>query len=73
MYRETGVWASLFAGDAVQSQGCDTVGLRETWWDNSWAVRDGYRLCRSMGRSGLALYVRKCLDCVELGNGDLSG
>lgn len=41
-----------------------------------WAVRDGYRLCRrgrQGRRNGLTLYVRECLDCVELGSGDLSG
>ncbi|KAK4808573.1 hypothetical protein QYF61_009876 [Mycteria americana] len=55
----------------------DFVAITETWWDDShdWsAAMDGYKLFRRdrQGRrgGGVALYVRECFDCVELGDYD---
>ncbi|KAK4823090.1 hypothetical protein QYF61_025828 [Mycteria americana] len=53
------------------------AAITETWWDDShnWsAVMDGYKLFRRDRRGrrggGVALYVRECLDSLELNNGD---
>ncbi|KAK4830250.1 hypothetical protein QYF61_009317 [Mycteria americana] len=61
----------------VQQENCDIVAITETWWDDShnWsAATDGSKLFRRdrQGRrgSGVALYVRKCFDCLELNDGD---
>ncbi|GAB0182786.1 hypothetical protein GRJ2_000743900 [Grus japonensis] len=54
-------------------QGCDLIGIRETWWDSSydWSVgMVGYRLFRKdrQGRrgGGIALYTNDQLECMEL-------
>ncbi|GAB0179529.1 hypothetical protein GRJ2_000418200 [Grus japonensis] len=54
-------------------QGCDLIGITETWWDSSydWSVgMEGYRLFRKdrQGRrgGGVALYVNHQLECMEL-------
>jgi len=51
----------------------DLVAITETWWDEShdWhTVIEGYRLFRKdrkgRRRGGVALYVRKRIDCKEL-------
>ena len=61
----------------VQQEGCDIVAISETWWDGSheWtAAMDGYKLFRMdmVGRrsGGVAPYVRECLGCLEINNGD---
>ena len=61
----------------VQQDSYDLVTITETWWDDShdWsAAMDGYKLFRRdrQGRrgGGVALYVRECFVCVELGNYD---
>ncbi|KAK4813301.1 hypothetical protein QYF61_023452 [Mycteria americana] len=55
----------------------DMVAITETWWDDShnWsAAMDGYKLFRRDRRGrrggGVALYVRECLDSLELDDGD---
>ncbi|GAB0180798.1 hypothetical protein GRJ2_000545100 [Grus japonensis] len=54
-------------------QGCDLIGITETWWDSSydWSVgMEGYRLFRKdrQGRrgGGITLYVNDQLECMEL-------
>ncbi|KAK4827211.1 hypothetical protein QYF61_015239 [Mycteria americana] len=61
----------------VQQNSYDLVAITETWWDDSHdcsAAMDGYKLFRRdrQGRrgGGVALYVRECFDCVELGDYD---
>ncbi|RMC20200.1 hypothetical protein DUI87_01046 [Hirundo rustica rustica] len=61
----------------VQQENYDIAAIMETWWGDShnWkAAMDGYKLFRSdrQGRrgSGVALYVRECLDSLELNDGD---
>ncbi|KAK4825626.1 hypothetical protein QYF61_001306 [Mycteria americana] len=61
----------------VHQENYDIVSITETWWDDShnWSVAmDGYKLFRRdrQGRrgGGVALYVRECLDCLELNDGD---
>ncbi|GAB0203307.1 hypothetical protein GRJ2_002796300 [Grus japonensis] len=58
----------------AQSQHYDIIGISETWWEESCAVMDGYRLFRRdrQGRrgGGVALYVTEGLDCTELSVGD---
>ncbi|KAK4820693.1 hypothetical protein QYF61_003613 [Mycteria americana] len=61
----------------VHQENYDTVAITETWWDDShnWsAAMDGYKHFRRdrQGRrgGGVALYVRECLDCLELNDGD---
>ncbi|GAB0178011.1 hypothetical protein GRJ2_000266400 [Grus japonensis] len=61
----------------VQEENYGTVAIRETWRDDShnWAAAvDGYKLLRRdrQGRrgGGVSLYVRECLDCLELNDGD---
>ncbi|KAK4819787.1 hypothetical protein QYF61_011387 [Mycteria americana] len=60
----------------VHQENYDTVAITETWWDDShnWsAVMDGYKLFRRDRRGrrggGVALYVRECLDSLELDDG----
>ncbi|KAK4818426.1 hypothetical protein QYF61_012960, partial [Mycteria americana] len=61
----------------VQQDSYDLVAVTEMWWDDShdWsAAMDGCKLLRRdrQGRrdSGVALCVRECFDCVELGDYD---
>ncbi|KAK4831897.1 hypothetical protein QYF61_020044 [Mycteria americana] len=61
----------------VHQENYDMVAITETWWDDShnWSVvMDGYNLFRRdrQGRrgGGVALYVRGCLDSLELNDGD---
>jgi len=57
----------------IQQNGYDLVTITETWWDNlhDWhAVMDGYRLFRkdrtTIRGSGVALFEREQLECIEL-------
>lgn len=57
----------------AQLEKCDRTAITETWWDEShdWkTATEGYRLLRRdrQGRrgGGVALYVRKRIDCKEL-------
>ncbi|KAK4826884.1 hypothetical protein QYF61_012072 [Mycteria americana] len=61
----------------VHQENYDMVAITETWWGDShnWsAVMDGYKLFRRDRRGrrggGVALYVRECLDSLELDDGD---
>ncbi|KAK4829727.1 hypothetical protein QYF61_006188 [Mycteria americana] len=61
----------------VHQENYDMVAITETWWDDShnWsAAMDGYKLFRRDRRGrrggGVALYVRECLDSLELDDGD---
>ncbi|KAK4817118.1 hypothetical protein QYF61_027981 [Mycteria americana] len=61
----------------VHQENYDMVAITETWWDDShnWSVAmDGYKLFRRdrQGRrgGGVALYIRECLDSLELDDGD---
>ncbi|KAK4815429.1 hypothetical protein QYF61_002644 [Mycteria americana] len=61
----------------VHQENYDMVAITETWWDDShnWsAAMDGYKHFRRDGRGrrggGVALYVRECLDSLELDDGD---
>ncbi|KAK4812452.1 hypothetical protein QYF61_024853 [Mycteria americana] len=61
----------------VHQENYDMVAITETWWDDShnWsAVMGGYKLFRRGRRGrrggGVALYVRECLDSLELNDGD---
>ena len=61
----------------VHQENYDMVAITETWWDDShnWsAAMDGYKLFRRDRRGrrggGVALYVRECLDSLELNDGD---
>ena len=61
----------------VQSESYDIVAITETWWNDShsWsAVMDGYRLFKRdrQGRkgSGVALYVKKEWECMEVNDSD---
>ncbi|KAK4822567.1 LOW QUALITY PROTEIN: hypothetical protein QYF61_016136 [Mycteria americana] len=61
----------------VHQENYDMVTITETWWDDShsWsAAMDGYKLFgrdrRSRRGGGVALYVRECLDSLELNDGD---
>ncbi|KAK4823963.1 hypothetical protein QYF61_008349 [Mycteria americana] len=61
----------------VHQENYDMVAITETWWDDShnWsAAMDGYKLFRRNRRGrrggGVALYVRECLDSLELDDGD---
>ncbi|KAK4811538.1 hypothetical protein QYF61_011687 [Mycteria americana] len=61
----------------VHQENYDMVAITETWWDDShnWsAATDGYKLFRRDRRGrrggGVALYVRECLDSLELDDGD---
>ncbi|KAK4810586.1 hypothetical protein QYF61_007323 [Mycteria americana] len=61
----------------VHQENYDMVAITETWWDDShnWsAAIDGYKLFKRdrQGRrgGGVALYVRECLDSLELNDGD---
>ncbi|GAB0181616.1 annexin A13 [Grus japonensis] len=57
----------------TRAEGCDLIGITETWWDGScdWSVgMEGYRLFRKdrEGRrgGGVTLYVNHQLECMEL-------
>ncbi|KAK4831120.1 hypothetical protein QYF61_015423 [Mycteria americana] len=61
----------------VHQENYDMVTITETWWDDShnWsAAMDGYKLFRRDRQAkrggGVALYVRECLDSLELDDGD---
>lgn len=66
----------------VQQDGYDIVAITEIWWDGSheWSTAiDGYKLfrrnrlggeVRGGGRGRVALYIRACSDCLEIGNGN---
>ncbi|KAK4816199.1 hypothetical protein QYF61_012664 [Mycteria americana] len=61
----------------VHQENYDIVAITETWWDDlhNWSVAmDGDKLFRRdrQGRrgGGVALYVRECLDSLELNDGD---
>ncbi|KAK4831611.1 hypothetical protein QYF61_018371 [Mycteria americana] len=61
----------------VHQENYDMVAIMETWWDDShnWsAAMDGYKLFRRDRRGrrggGVAVYVRECLDSLELDDGD---
>ncbi|KAK4829639.1 hypothetical protein QYF61_005850 [Mycteria americana] len=61
----------------VHQENYDIIAITETWWDDShnWsATMDGYEIFRRdrQGRrgGGVALYVRECLDSLELNDGD---
>ncbi|KAK4811106.1 hypothetical protein QYF61_016392 [Mycteria americana] len=61
----------------VRQENCDMVAITERWWDDShnWsAAMDGYKLFRRDRRGrrggGVALYIRECLDSLELDDGD---
>ncbi|KAK4829368.1 hypothetical protein QYF61_003295 [Mycteria americana] len=61
----------------VHQENYDMVAITETWWDDlhNWsAAMDGYKLFRRDRRGrrggGVALYVRECLDSLELDDGD---
>ncbi|KAK4810556.1 hypothetical protein QYF61_004519 [Mycteria americana] len=61
----------------VHQENYDMVAITETWWDDSHncsAAMDGYKLFRRDRRGrrggGVALYVRECLDSLELDDGD---
>ncbi|KAK4810710.1 LOW QUALITY PROTEIN: hypothetical protein QYF61_007684, partial [Mycteria americana] len=61
----------------VHQENYDMVAITETWWDDShnWsAAMDGYKLFRRDRRGrrggGVALYIRECLDSLELDDGD---
>ncbi|KAK4815431.1 hypothetical protein QYF61_002646 [Mycteria americana] len=61
----------------VHQENYDMVAITETWWGEShnWsAAMDGYKLFRRDRRGrrggGVALYVRECLDSLELDDGD---
>ncbi|KAK4813839.1 hypothetical protein QYF61_001937 [Mycteria americana] len=61
----------------VHQENYDMVAITETRWDDShnWsAAMDGYKLFRRDRRGrragGVALYVRECLDSLELDDGD---
>ncbi|KAK4812337.1 hypothetical protein QYF61_017114 [Mycteria americana] len=61
----------------VHQENYDMVAIMETWWDDShnWsAAMDGYKLFRRDTQGtrggGVALYVRECLDSLELDDGD---
>ncbi|KAK4815696.1 hypothetical protein QYF61_006679 [Mycteria americana] len=61
----------------VHQENYDMVAITETWWDDvhNWsAAMDGYKLFRRDRRGrrggGVALYVRECLDSLELNDGD---
>ncbi|KAK4813675.1 hypothetical protein QYF61_019568 [Mycteria americana] len=61
----------------VHQENYDMVAITEMWWDDShnWsAAMDGYKLFRRDRRGrrggGVALYVRECLDSLELNDGD---
>ncbi|KAK4815791.1 hypothetical protein QYF61_007231 [Mycteria americana] len=61
----------------VHQENYDMVAITETWWGDShnWsAAMDGYKLFRRDRRGrrggGVALYVRECLDSLELDDGD---
>jgi len=54
-------------------QGCDLIGITETWWEGSydWSVgMEGYRLFRKDRQGtrggGVVLYVSEELECMEL-------
>ncbi|KAK4813002.1 hypothetical protein QYF61_004178 [Mycteria americana] len=64
-------------GAIVHQENYDMVAITETWWGDShnWsAAMDGYKLFRRDRRGrrggGVALYVRECLDSLELDDGD---
>ena len=64
----------------VWSESYDIVAVTETWWNDlhSWsAVMDGYRLFKRdrKGRKGggVALYVKKECECMEINDGDDRG
>ena len=61
----------------VCSESYDIVAIMETWWNNShsWSeVMEGYWLFKRdrLGREGggVALYVKKDYECVEINNVD---
>ncbi|KAK4815580.1 hypothetical protein QYF61_004097 [Mycteria americana] len=61
----------------VHQENYDMVAITETWWGDShnWsAAMDGYKLFRRDRRGrrggGVALYIRECLDSLELDDGD---
>ncbi|KAK4810884.1 hypothetical protein QYF61_013292 [Mycteria americana] len=61
----------------VHQENYDMVAITETWWDDlhNWsAAVDGYKLFRRDRRGrrggGVALYIRECLDSLELDDGD---
>ncbi|KAK4810944.1 hypothetical protein QYF61_013352 [Mycteria americana] len=61
----------------VHQENYDMVAITETWWDDShnWsAAMNGYKLFRRDRRGrrggGVALYIRECLDSLELNDGD---
>ena len=64
-------------GAIVWSESYDRVAITKTWWNDlhSWsAVMDGYRLFKRdrKGRKGggVALYVKKECECMEISDGD---
>ncbi|KAK4810957.1 hypothetical protein QYF61_013365 [Mycteria americana] len=61
----------------VHQENYDMVAITETWWDDShnWsAAMNGYKIFRRDRRGrrggGVALYIRECLDSLELNDGD---
>ncbi|KAK4821712.1 hypothetical protein QYF61_027784 [Mycteria americana] len=61
----------------VHQENYDMVAITETWWGDlhNWsAAMDGYKLFRRDRRGrrggGVALYVKECLDSLELDDGD---
>jgi len=57
----------------ILSESYDTIGITETWWDNSYLWRiamGGYRLFRKdrQGRRGgrAVLYIKENLECIEV-------
>ncbi|KAK4816775.1 hypothetical protein QYF61_022887 [Mycteria americana] len=61
----------------VHQENDDMVAITETWWDDShnWsAAMDGYKFFsrdrRGRRGGGVALYIRECLDSLELDDGD---
>ncbi|KAK4827614.1 LOW QUALITY PROTEIN: hypothetical protein QYF61_019539 [Mycteria americana] len=61
----------------VYQENYDMVAITETWWGDShnWsAAMDGYKFFRRDRRGrrggGVALYVRECLDSLEVNDGD---
>ncbi|KAJ7402178.1 mitochondrial fission process protein 1 [Pitangus sulphuratus] len=68
-------WVNNFKGlEAImQQESYNVIAITETWWDDShdWsAAMDGHKLFRrdrhGWRGGGVALYVRECLDSVEL-------
>lgn len=66
-------------GEAMlQQENWDIVAITETWWDKSqnWSVTmESYKFFETERQgvrgSGIALYVRDCLDCLEFNDGGI--